>query len=155
MAQITKVLGQGLNIELNKILKSIDSSSAHVQLQLSNCITCVPPCNEYAYQERIQVDHTVVTVPLGVLKSKTIKFYPQLPPEKRYSMMKLGCSLLEKFTIKFDHVFWNKNCDWFNYISEESYEWTQTFNNYKVTKEPILTMFNSERSSLRFAKLTD
>ena len=81
----------------------------------------------------IQVDQAIVTVPLGVLKSKTIKFYPPLPREKRYSMMKLGCSLLEKFTIKFDHVFWSKDSDWFNYISEEAYEWTQTLNVYKFT----------------------
>jgi monoamine oxidase len=32
--------------------------------------------------------------------------------------------VLDKLILRFDEVFWNKECDWFNFISENPYEWT-------------------------------
>ena len=37
----------------------------------------------------------------------------------------------------------------------EYYNWTQTLNVYKFTNEPILVMFNCERSALKFAQMSD
>ena len=52
-------------------------------------------------------------------------------------------------------MFWNPNCNWFNFISEGPYEWTQTLNLFKFTGEPILVMFNCERSGHKFSTFTD
>lgn len=39
--------------------------------------------------------------------------------------------------------------------STDYYEWTQTLNVHKFTGEPILVMFNCERSALKFASMND
>ncbi len=70
-------------------------------------------------------------------------------------MDKLGTGLLDKLVLKFNDVFWDKEVDWFNYVSDIPYEWTQTLNLYKFTKEPILVMFNCEPSGLIMGKKTD
>lgn len=94
-------------------------------------------------------------MPLGVLKSHDLEFRPGLPQEHSRAIKNLGSGILEKLVIRFDEVFWNKDCDWLNFISEEPYEWTQTLNLYKFTGEPILVMFNCERSALKFASLSN
>jgi lysine-specific histone demethylase 1 len=63
-------------------------------------------------------DQVVVTVPLAILKSKDIKFVPELPKTKVNAIDRLGCSYLDKLFLEFDEVFWDNSCDYFNYISD-------------------------------------
>ncbi len=65
----------------------------------------------------------------------------------------MGAGVLDKLVLKFDKVFWDPDADWLNYISpaSERYDWTQTLNLYKFTKEPVLVMFNCEPSAKRHA----
>jgi monoamine oxidase len=51
-------------------------------------------------------DAVVVTAPLGVLKSGTVKFTPQLPIEKRKAIERLGNGGLVKVALEFDDAFW-------------------------------------------------
>lgn len=46
--------------------------------------------------ETFNADHVVVTVPLGVLKEKSIKFEPALPDWKTGAIQRLGFGLLNK-----------------------------------------------------------
>jgi monoamine oxidase len=69
-------------------------------------------------------DRVIVTAPLGVLKSRDIWFVPQLPKKVEQAIDGLGSGVLDKLILRFDEVFWNKECDWFNFISENPYEWT-------------------------------
>lgn len=94
-------------------------------------------------------------MPLGVLKAGYITFQPKLPQDKKEAIESLGSGVLDKLIIRFSKVFWNPESDWFNFISETPYEWTQTLNLYKFTKEPILIMFNCERSAHKFSRLSD
>jgi monoamine oxidase len=124
-------------------LKSVDYSTDKINLRfLEKDETC---------------DRAIITVPLGILKGGTIGFNPALPTSFSNSVHRLGSGVLDKLVLKFNEVFWDAHCDWFNYISQEDrpYNWTQTLNLHKFTGAPILVMFNCEGSAYHFASYTD
>jgi len=55
-------------------------------------------------KKTIRAKKVLVTVPLGVLKTKAIKFRPKLPKNHRNSIKQLGMGTLNKI-----HMIWNKN----------------------------------------------
>ncbi|KAJ8434349.1 hypothetical protein Cgig2_019976 [Carnegiea gigantea] len=59
------------------------------------------------------------TVPLGVLKSGSIKFIPELPQRKLDAIKRLGFGLLNKVAMLFPHVFWGTDLDTFGHLSED------------------------------------
>ncbi|MCJ1334750.1 hypothetical protein MMC09_000015 [Bachmanniomyces sp. S44760] len=61
--------------------------------------------------ETIEAGHVVLTTPLGVLKSKTISFEPQLPPWKLESIDRLGFGTLNKVVLVYEQPFWDVDQD--------------------------------------------
>ncbi|XP_074588536.1 lysine-specific histone demethylase 1 homolog 2 [Curcuma longa] len=66
-----------------------------------------------------QADMVLCTVPLGVLKSGTIKFDPELPPQKLQAIDRLGFGLLNKLAMIFPYVFWGEEVDTFGCLRKE------------------------------------
>lgn len=64
-------------------------------------------------------DMALCTVPLGVLKSGTIKFIPELPQRKLDGIKRLGFGLLNKVAMLFPHVFWGTDLDTFGHLSDD------------------------------------
>lgn len=48
----------------------------------------------------------IVTLPLGVLKSGDVAFAPDLPPEKREAIRRLGMGCFNKVYVTFEKVWW-------------------------------------------------
>jgi monoamine oxidase len=48
-----------------------------------------------------------VTVPLGVLKSNYIEFFPSLPMPKQNAIQKVGMNCVNKFLLTWDTAFWD------------------------------------------------
>jgi len=53
-----------------------------------------------------RASHVVVTVPLGILKRGEPSFFPDLPPEHRAAIERLGFGRFEKLVLAFDEPFW-------------------------------------------------
>lgn len=66
-----------------------------------------------------ECDAAVVTVPLGVLKAKAIKFTPEFPDWKQASIDKLGYGWFNKVVLVFPHRFWNANVDSFGSLGPQ------------------------------------
>ncbi|CAL9754074.1 unnamed protein product [Musa acuminata subsp. burmannicoides] len=66
-----------------------------------------------------QADMVLCTVPLGVLKSGTIKFDPELPAQKLQAIQRLGFGLLNKVAMIFPYVFWGEEIDTFGCLSKD------------------------------------
>ncbi|XP_059666040.1 protein FLOWERING LOCUS D [Cornus florida] len=64
-------------------------------------------------------DMVLCTVPLGVLKSGSIKFIPELPQRKLDGIKRLGFGLLNKVAMLFPHVFWGTDIDTFGHLSDD------------------------------------
>jgi hypothetical protein len=58
----------------------------------------------------------VVTVPLGVLKSRQIYFSPPLPSWKEQAIRNLGFGLLNKLVLVFNKPFWDTTTELFGYV---------------------------------------
>ncbi|KAM7498749.1 hypothetical protein LguiA_023163 [Lonicera macranthoides] len=68
-----------------------------------------------------QADVVLCTVPLGVLKKKTIRFEPELPARKLAAISRLGFGLLNKVAMVFPHVFWGEDLDTFGCLNNYSH----------------------------------
>lgn len=68
-----------------------------------------------------QADVVLCTVPLGVLKKKTIRFEPELPERKLAAISRLGFGLLNKVAMVFPHVFWGEDLDTFGCLNNYSH----------------------------------
>ena len=51
-------------------------------------------------------DRCIVTVPLSLMKKKTIKFQPELSARKQLAIDRLGAGLIEKILLKYDTKWW-------------------------------------------------
>lgn len=63
-------------------------------------------------------DCVVVTVPLGVLKARKIKFFPALPKWKEDVIDRIGFGLYNKIFLEFEESFWPEDIDVFRIITE-------------------------------------
>ncbi|ERN08844.1 hypothetical protein AMTR_s00015p00090420 [Amborella trichopoda] len=66
-----------------------------------------------------QDDPYDIGVPLGVLKSNSIRFIPELPQRKLDGIKRLGFRLLNKVAMLFSHVFWELDLDTFGHLSDD------------------------------------
>ncbi|TXG67137.1 hypothetical protein EZV62_008412 [Acer yangbiense] len=73
-----------------------------------------------AGDQMFQADMVLCTVPLGVLKKRTINFEPELPQRKLAAIERLGFGLLNKVAMIFPHVFWGEDLDTFGCLNEQS-----------------------------------
>jgi monoamine oxidase len=103
----------------------------------------------------LAADHVLVTVPLGVLKSGSIAFDPPLPARKQQAVERLGMGLLNKHWLRFDKVFWPRDFDWHELLSERKGEWAQWVSLAKVKDMPVLMAFSAADQAEAVEKLSD
>uniref|UniRef100_A0A6N2LNU2 Amine oxidase domain-containing protein n=1 Tax=Salix viminalis TaxID=40686 RepID=A0A6N2LNU2_SALVM len=65
-------------------------------------------------------DMVLCTVPLGVLKSGSIKFIPELPQRKLDGIKRLGYGLLNKVAMLFPYMFWETDLDTFGHLTDNT-----------------------------------
>jgi len=86
----------------------------------------------------------VVTIPLGVLKTKQICFSPEMPYPKRLAVERLGFGTLDKVYLRFDAPFWDQQ-PVMGHVSEVAGEHFQFVNLLPVTGTPALLSLVSGR----------
>ncbi|XP_014559993.1 hypothetical protein COCVIDRAFT_13158 [Bipolaris victoriae FI3] len=72
--------------------------------------------------ETFEADHVVLTTPLGVLKSGSIKFEPPLPSWKQDVIERMGFGLLNKIILVYEKAFWEPDRDMFGLLNEAERE---------------------------------
>jgi monoamine oxidase len=126
---IPELLAQGLQIELGQVVKEI-------QWQRS-------PVRVITQKTEFIADHVVVTLPLGVLQAKSVRFSPELPRSKQNAIAKLGMGVLNKCYLRFPDAFWSADADWLEYVSARHGEWTEWVSFKQAANMPILLGFNA------------
>lgn len=125
--QITRFLSRDLDIRLNAIVSEVRWGEGGVALALGN-------------GDVLRADQVIVTVPLGVLKSGTLRFVPELPGDKREVIERLGMGLLNKHFLRFDQAFWPTGYDWHELVKETPGRWSQWLSLAKIGA-PVLMGF--------------
>ncbi|CAD6246632.1 unnamed protein product [Miscanthus lutarioriparius] len=103
-----------------------------------------------------QADMVLCTVPLGVLKSGSIIFDPELPEEKLGAIQRLGFGLLNKVAMVFPHVFWDEDIDTFGCLNKESSKRGEFFLFYSyhtVSGGAVLIALVAGEAALEFEKV--
>ncbi|NBU65292.1 MAG: FAD-dependent oxidoreductase, partial [Chloroflexia bacterium] len=70
-----------------------------------------------------EADAVIVTVPLGVLKAKSITFEPALPAKYTTALTQLEMGLLDRCVMKFDKVFWDTEYTTFSVAGPDPAAW--------------------------------
>ena len=139
--QITEFLARDIQIKLGQVVKEIQRFGTSVKVISQN--------------SEFSADHVIVTVPLGVLKSKKIIFSPELPQTKIDAINKLGMGVLNKCYLRFSESFWPTDIDWIEYIPEKHGEWTEWVSFKRVSNLPVLLGFNAADRGIEIEVFSD
>ncbi|KAK1416611.1 hypothetical protein QVD17_32402 [Tagetes erecta] len=105
-ARLVQALAENVTILYEKTVNAIRYGSDGVQVVVGG-------------GQVFEGDVALCTVPLGVLKSGSIKFNPELPQRKLDGIKRLGFGLLNKVAMLFPHLFWGTDLDMFGHLSED------------------------------------
>jgi monoamine oxidase len=100
-------------------------------------------------------DRVVVTLPLGVLQSNSVRFTPELPSEKRHALATLGMGVLNKCYLRFNEAFWPHDVDWLGHVSAHHGVWTEWVSFQRVAQMPILLGFNAADRGMEIEAWSD
>ncbi|BAF22890.1 lysine-specific histone demethylase 1 homolog 2 [Oryza sativa Japonica Group] len=103
-----------------------------------------------------KADMALCTAPLGVLKSRSIIFEPELPERKLEAIQRLGFGLLNKVAMVFPHVFWDEEIDTFGCLNKERSKRGEFFLFYSyhtVSGGAVLIALVAGEAALEFEKV--
>ncbi|KAA8526187.1 hypothetical protein F0562_008074 [Nyssa sinensis] len=99
-------------------------------------------------------DAAIVAVPLGVLKSNSIKFEPRLPEWKEEAIADLGVGIENKIVLHFEKVFW-PNVEFLGVVAETSYGCSYFLNLHKATGHSVLVYMPAGQLARDIEKMSD
>ncbi|KAF5101905.1 hypothetical protein D0Z03_000504 [Geotrichum reessii] len=117
-----------------------------LDVRFKSCVSVVEYSNDQAEiflenGEQIKADRVVVTVPLGVLKDRTIQFIPDLPKWKSDSIERLGFGVMNKVCLVYEKPFWDEDKDIIA-ISQPSQGDGNLQDNYKSSRGKFYAFYN-------------
>jgi monoamine oxidase len=95
----------------------------------------------------------VVTAPLGVLRTDTIRFAPGLPAAKRRGIRALGFGSFEKVVLRFAEPFWLETRNHFACLSRRAQEFPLFLDLTRVVGEATLVVLSSGAFARRLGRM--
>ncbi|MGL5192473.1 MAG: FAD-dependent oxidoreductase, partial [Chroococcales cyanobacterium] len=89
-------------------------------------------------RETLRADAAIVTLPLGVLKSESIQFFPELPTHKQTAINRLSMGVLNKVILKFPKQFWPQDYQGLGYLHETGPDFYEFLNWSFYSQQPAL-----------------
>jgi monoamine oxidase len=95
----------------------------------------------------IEADYIVSTIPLGVLKEKSINFEPPLPNWKTGAIERLGFGVLNKVILVYKKAFWDQSRDIFGVLQEPTHRASLNQEDYSANRGRFFQWFNCTKTS--------
>lgn len=95
----------------------------------------------------LPADLIINTMPLGVLKSKTVEFNPPLPEWKLGAIDRLGYGVLNKVVLVFKEAFWDTSRDIFGVLREATQRASLNQLDYSQNRGRFFQWFNATKTS--------
>jgi monoamine oxidase len=147
--QLVELFAAGLDIRLGHVVDTIAYGKNGVAVTLTDGTT-------------LRAKYAVVTLPLGVLKSNSVTFWPPLPAWKQRSINRLHMGISNKVWFRFPHTFWPVDRTGVYRIAETpEAKWSTWFNFYNYSGNdghpglPTLLSFNHAAYASHLETLTD
>eukprot|EP01018_Ginkgo_biloba_P020441 Gb_15792 [translate_table: standard] len=140
--RLIQALTENLPIFYEKTVHTIRYGSDGVQVQAGGQV--------------FQGDMALCTAPLGVLKSSSIRFIPELPQRKLDAIKRLGFGLLNKVAMLFPHVFWAAELDTFGHLCDDTIRRGEFFLFYSyasVSGGPLLLALVAGEAAIKFESM--
>lgn len=123
-APLIRELQKGQSLQLNQNVRHIRVQRHGVEVTTQS--------------QSYTADRVLVTVPLGVLQSKDIRWTPALPPRKLDALHALGMGTLNKVILVYPRIFWPKQTLFFGLESRQRHGIPLLLNMAQYTKSPAL-----------------
>ena len=117
-------LAEDLDIRLNHQVSAVEYGEDGVWVETN--------------QGNFEAEAALITLPLGVLKSNTVKFSPLLPKAKQAAINRLNMGVLDKIVLKFPEAFWSEDYDMIGYLSPQYDTFLEFLNFRRYTSAPVL-----------------
>ncbi|KAF0901010.1 hypothetical protein E2562_037425 [Oryza meyeriana var. granulata] len=142
-SRLVQALCDGVPVLYEKTVKRIEHGDDGVSITVEG-------------DQVFKADMALCTVPLGVLKSRTVMFEPELPERKLEAIQRLGFGLLNKVAMVFPHVFWDEEIDTFGCLNKERSKRGEFFLFYSyhtVSGGAVLVALVAGEAALEFEKV--
>ena len=96
LSDLVDALAEPLEIAVSSVVTNIAYTDRRVSLRLDS-------------GESLTADRAVVTIPIGVLKTDTVRFSPALPLMHQRAIQQLGMGLVDTVWLRFDEAFWRSD----------------------------------------------
>ncbi|NHB78103.1 flavin monoamine oxidase family protein [Rhodobacter calidifons] len=100
-------------------------------------------------------DHAVLTLPLGVLKSGSLRLAEPLAPARQQAIDRLGMGLLNKCWLRFDRISWDDSVDWIEWLGPREGHWSQWVSLARATQTPALLALHAGSQARDLEALDD
>jgi monoamine oxidase len=100
-------------------------------------------------------DHAILTLPIGVLKSGSLRFAEPLAPARQRAIDTLGMGLLNKCWLRFDRIAWDDGIDWIEWLGPKDGHWSQWVSLARATRTPALLAFHAGSQARDLEALDD
>merc|ERR1712226_183231 len=172
---IPETLAEGLHIELNTAVTSIDYSTSNVVINTKD-VKNVPVSKRGAeapdsesepsvvssstdsdMKNAYNADAVVLCVPLGVLKEDppVISFKPELSETKRQAIESLGFGNLMKVVLCFDRKFWDTSANMFGFVNDNYSTRGECYLFNALWSAPVLVALIAGESNVVMDELSD
>ncbi|CEO96102.1 hypothetical protein PBRA_004793 [Plasmodiophora brassicae] len=140
---LVEKIASGLDVRLNQTVSRINYQGSRVKVMCDSGMS-------------VEADMCIVTVPLGVLKSRRIRFIPELPRRKLCVIDKLGFGLLNKVVLQFKSVkFWTADSINCGYASKDAGKFYIFVNVEGATGTPTLVTLVSGSCAAAYEQCSD
>jgi len=89
-------------------------------------------------QGPLKADYVICSVPLGVLKSNTIKFNPALLENVQENINTIGFGSVTKIAFKFQNAFWDTGTQYFGIMTKPKGRWNYWLNYRTFSDENVI-----------------
>lgn len=134
-------LADGVDVLLRSVVTRVVTRNDRVSLRLRT-------------GESLTVDRVIVTLPLGVLKSGSVTFEPELPLPKARAVSILGMGASERVWLRFDEPFWTTDATVWSTVAAGS-PVAQWVNLLPETGSPVLVGTLAADAATRLAAVDD
>jgi monoamine oxidase len=109
--------------------------------------TSTPSKVECEDGEVIEADYIISTIPLGVLKERTVQFQPPLPDWKNGAIQRIGYGVLNKVVLVFQEAFWDQTRDIFGTLRNAPNRFSLEQADYFSQRGRFFQWFNCSHTS--------
>jgi monoamine oxidase len=134
-------LAQGIDLRLSEPVAAIAPTAKGVEVTTTRA--------------NHRADHAIVTLPLGVLQSGSVRFAEPLDHRRQRAIDALGMGLLNKCVLRFDRAFWPADKDWIDFLGPVETLWGDWTNYQPATGHPLIVGFNAARMADEVEQLDD